>query len=230
MWYQNGKLSAQSRQKFLLVHLTELRNYPMIHSLKKMKFVALILSVIMVLMLAGAWTIRNVDLIGHHEVGESLDSLNGVIVYYNGAVDHVSGRNLAKGNYNLGLKWQCVEFVKRYYYEYLNHEMPDSYGHAKDFFEASIPDGQRNRRRALIQYHNPGKSRPELNDLVVFRGTVFNPYGHVAIVSHVTDGEVEIIQQNPGPTAPPRMKFALHQTENGWEIDNDLLVGWLRKE
>lgn len=60
-----------------------------------------------------------------HAVGDPLDTLNGVIVYYNGGVSHDCGRNVAADGYNLGMKYQCVEFVKRYYYEYLQHEMPD---------------------------------------------------------------------------------------------------------
>jgi len=50
-------------------------------------------------------------------------------VYYNGSVGHVSGRNLVPDGYNPGLKYQCVEFVKRYYYQHLNHKIPDSYRH-----------------------------------------------------------------------------------------------------
>ena len=68
------------------------------------------------------------------EIGDKVDSLNGVFVYYNHSVGNVSGRNTTADGYNLGLKYQCVEFVKRYYYENLNHKMPNSYGHAKDFF------------------------------------------------------------------------------------------------
>ena len=57
----------------------------------------------------------------NYSVGQRIDSLNGVFVYYNGSVSNVSGRNKASDGYNLGMKYQCVEFVKRYYLEYLNH-------------------------------------------------------------------------------------------------------------
>lgn len=83
-------------------------------------------------------------------IGQRIDSLNGVFVYYNGGVDHVSERNTTTDGYNIGLKYQCVEFVKRYYYEHLNHKMPDSYGHAKDFFDNTVTDGQLNKKRNLI--------------------------------------------------------------------------------
>lgn len=163
-----------------------------------------------------------------YEVGQALDSLNGVVVYYNGAVDHTEGRNTSPDNYNIGIRYQCVEFVKRYYYEHLHHKMPDSYGHAKDFFNEEIPDGQLNKQRNLIQYRNGGMSQPLVDDLVVFAPTVFNSYGHVAIVSGVTEDEVEIIQQNPGPFGKSREKFSLVKTANGWKIANERLLGWLR--
>src|SRR5437867_3070468 len=82
-----------------------------------------------------------------HRVGEPIERLNGVAVFYNGGVDHSSGRSLAPDGYNLGIRYQCVEFVNRYYYERLNHKMPDAYGHAKDFFQARLPDGARNTQR-----------------------------------------------------------------------------------
>lgn len=165
-----------------------------------------------------------------YEVGESIDSLNGVVVYYNGAVSNVVERNLSDDGYNIGLKYQCVEFVKRYYYEYLKHKMPDSYGHAKDFFDARISDGERNPQRNLIQYTNPSISKPEVSDLIVMSGTVANRYGHVAIVSAVYDEEIEIIQQNPGANAKSRVKFSVEKHGDKYYVDNARVMGWLRKK
>ncbi len=39
-----------------------------------------------------------------HAVGEQLDELNGVAIYYNGGVNTVQGRNLTQDGYNLGLR------------------------------------------------------------------------------------------------------------------------------
>ncbi len=164
------------------------------------------------------------------EVGRPVDSLNGVYVYYNGSVGNVSGRNLADDGYNLGLRYQCVEFVKRYYYEHLEHRMPDSYGHAKDFFDASIGDGRVNPARNLLQYRNPGASSPRVDDLLVFDATSFNPYGHVAIVSAVDGDELEIIQQNPGPLASSRDRIKVVRQGRSWRVDHGSVLGWLRKK
>lgn len=184
----------------------------------------------MILSFTGSWLFKKYNFNSEYEVGQSLDSLNGVKVYYNGGVSNVTERNLSDEGYNLGLKYQCVEFVKRYYYEKLNHKMPDSYGHAKDFFDSKVKDGKNNTKRALLQYTNPSLSKPEVEDLIIFSGNIFNKYGHVAIVSKVTGKEIEIIQQNPGPFGKSRESFKLEFANNQWQIKNDRILGWLRKE
>lgn len=163
-------------------------------------------------------------------VGKKIDSLNGVYVYYNGGVGNVTGRNTTADGYNLGLKYQCVEFVKRYYFEHLKHRMPYSYGHAKDFFDHSLTDGQKNKKRDLIQYMNPSKTKPNVNDLLIFDGTNFNKYGHVAIILYVTDKEIKIIQQNYGPFGKSRETISIGNIAGKWEIKNKRILGWLRKD
>lgn len=162
-------------------------------------------------------------------VGQKLDSLNGVYVYYNGRVGHTGKRNLSEDDYNIGLEYQCVEFVKRYYYQHYHHKMPDSYGNAKDFYNDSIADSKLNSKRNLIQYKNPSTTKPAVGDLLIFDGHVGNKYGHVAIVSFVDDNKIEIIQQNPGPFAKSRIKIKLTKNENQFKIESDRVLGWLRK-
>jgi hypothetical protein len=164
------------------------------------------------------------------KIGQVIDNLNGVKVYYNGPYSNISGRNWTKDHYNLGLKYQCVEFVKRYYYENLNHKMPESYGHAKDFFNKNIKDGAINKKRGLNQYTNSSKSKPKVNDLVIFSGTIFNKFGHVAIISKVKENEIEIIQQNAGSSTNSRETFSLTRKKSKWTIDNSRILGWLRQE
>jgi hypothetical protein len=166
----------------------------------------------------------------HYRVGQEIDQLNGVAVFYNGGVSHSSGRNLAPDGYNLGLKYQCVEFVKRYYYEHLSHKMPDAYGHAKQFFNAALSDGARNPQRDLVQYANGGQSKPRPDDLLVFGPSLLNRYGHVAIVSAVSDTAVEIVQQNPGPFGRSRERIALRSDDGQGRCQNGRVLGWLRKE
>ncbi|MCB9245086.1 MAG: CHAP domain-containing protein [Flavobacteriales bacterium] len=165
----------------------------------------------------------------HYSIGQAIDSLDHVKVYYNGDVAHVEGRTIQDG-YNIGLKYQCVEFVKRYYFEYYQHRMPDSYGHARDFFDPTLPDSAWNKQRDLIQFRNPSAQKPRKGDLVVMQSTIWNRYGHVAIISQVDPEMVELIQQNPGPSAPSRIVIELQQVDTLWYIRNKRILGWLRKE
>lgn len=185
---------------------------------------------ILIIVLAFNWTFKNLNFNTNYTFGQKLDSLNGVVVYYNGGVSNVSERNLTNDNYNLGLKYQCVEFVKRYYYEKLNHKMPDSYGNAKDFFSEKVEDGKLNKKRNLTQYRNPSNTIPKIEDLIIFSGNIFNSYGHVAIISKVTENEIEIIQQNPGPFGKSRIKIDFKKINGKYKVQNERVLGWLRKE
>ena len=185
---------------------------------------------LLILGIGGSWTFKKPNSDSTYYIGQKIDSLNGVYVFYNGKTGNVSGRNTTSDGYNLGLKYQCVEFVKRYYYEYLNHKMPDSYGHAKDFFENDLTDGQKSSRRNLNQYTNPSKSKPKVDDLLIFGATDSNEYGHVAIISKVIDRGIEIIQQNPVTTDKSRETISLVHEDGKWKIENQQVLGWLRKE
>lgn len=159
--------------------------------------------------------------------GDIIDSLNGVAVYYNGGVSNVFGRNVTNDGYNLGLKWQCVEFVKRYYYEVFNHKMPNSYGHAKEFFDDNLGDAEFNEQRNLMQYRNTRSERPQVHDLLVYGSSKDNSFGHVAIISSVTDNYVEIVQQNMGNKS--RVRLQLVNFEGIYTIADFNIKGWLRK-
>ena len=90
---------------------------------KKIIGVAVLLAVVL---LASYWVVTHFNLNTKIGRGEVTDSINGVYVYHNGGVNQSSGRNLVKG-YNVGIKYQCVEFVKRYYLKFYHHKMPDAY-------------------------------------------------------------------------------------------------------
>lgn len=196
----------------------------------KTRRLTLLLLCLLIFVFAGLWTEKNFSLNSSFSVGQPIDSLNGVKVYYNGEVGNVSGRNLSADNYNIGVKYQCVEFIKRYYFEHLKHKMPDSHGNAKDYFDRSLPDGSLNKKRDLKQFDNPSKAKPKIDDIIVFSETNFNKFGHVAIVSNVMDNEIEIIQQNPGKYGKSRKTISLDKENGKWKLDNKRILGWLRKE
>jgi hypothetical protein len=159
-------------------------------------------------------------------VGRVLDSYRGVPVYDNGLLFFQShGKHYSADGYYYGQKWQCVEFIKRFYFDAKGHRMPDGMGHARTFFDENIPDGALNPRRGLLQYRNGSPEKPRPDDLLVFADT---KYGHVGIVTQVGDDYVEIIQQNIlGRT---RQRLALVARNGQFSITEPRRpAGWLRK-
>ena len=107
--------------------------------------------------------------------------------------------------------------------------MPDSYGHAKQFFDGALADGALNTHRELLQYANGSDTKPRADDLLVFGPSLLNRYGHVAIVSAVTDSALEVVQQNPGPFRASRERLPLLSEGGHWRCQNSRVLGWLRK-
>lgn len=159
-------------------------------------------------------------------VGQVVDMWRGVPVRANGIPYHRShGRHVAADGYYYGRKWQCVEFVKRFYYDRLGHAFPDGMGHAKSFFDPQVPHGGWNEARGLRQFVNGGGERPQQDDLLVWtQGT----YGHVAVVVRVEEFELEVVQQNVQEGS--RQSFRLASKEQGYRIGGvDGPTGFLRK-
>jgi len=160
--------------------------------------------------------------------GQAIDSYKGVKVYYNGAVKNIFGRNTTKDGYNLGLKYQCVEFGKRFFYEAYGHKMPDAGGNAKDFFSTSLADGQFNSKRGMYQFKNGSKEKPKKDDMGIIGASADNKFGHLFIVTNVDETGVDFIQQNPGSQNPSRGKYRLIYENGLWSIKAPYLLGWLR--
>lgn len=156
--------------------------------------------------------------------GTKIDQYKGVAVYSNGT-DYMSSHGLSYSDdgYYYGYKWQCVEFVKRFYYEVYHHEMPDGAGNAKYFFNPMLGQGELNEQRDLIQYDNGGNEKPQEGDLLVFNESA---YGHVAIICGVGEDWIEVIQQN---SEVPREKYRLENKNGLYTITGERdPAGWLR--
>jgi surface antigen len=163
------------------------------------------------------WNDRNTGIV--------VDRYKGVAIYDNGPLAFKShGRRYSPSGYYWGQKWQCVEFVKRFFDEAKGHQMPDVWGHAKDFFDPAVAQGGLNARRGLVQFRNGGNEAPALDDLVVFDGG----FGHVAIVSEVGSNFVEVAQQNI--YRRPRARLEVTATNGNFVVRPSNVLGWLRKK
>ena len=158
-------------------------------------------------------------------IGLETSRYKGVPAYENGYLFHHSqGRHYAADGYYYGQKWQCVEYIKRFYKIVLQHEMPNVWGHARSFFDPGLADGALNPARGLRQYRNGSRAAPRPDDILVFCDT---QYGHMGIITHVGAREVEIIQQNI--FGKPRQRFALRCDRGRYSIHAPrLAAGWLR--
>lgn len=117
-----------------------------------------------------------------------LGQFNGVAVYSNGTSNYYSGTaNYVNGTYT-GIKWQCVEYVRRYYLTVYNTDLASKHiGDANTWYDNASKMG-------LTSYRNSSTtSIPQTGDILVSNG---GKYGHIAIVKSVSNNKVYTIQQN----------------------------------
>jgi len=188
------------------------------------KTIYVLISIFLAMTLLGVILYLNRD---EAKVEREIDSYKSVVVYDNGKnIENNYGRHYSEDGYYYGEKWQCVEFVKRFYYDAKRHRIPDVLGNAKDFFDSAVPQGKLNHRRGLLQFRNGDNVRPEVDDLLVFTG---GKYGHVAIITVVNEDSIEIIQQNV--KGQPRQILSLTIKKDQYYVGTtNPPAGWLRKE
>jgi hypothetical protein len=157
-----------------------------------------------------------------------IDKWRGVPVYYNGVpYTHSWGLHYADDGYYYGQKWQCVEFMKRFYHDRMHHAFPDVMGHAAEFFDANTAQGALNVKRGLLQFANGGNVKPALDDIMVWTS---HTYGHVAIVAKVGDDFIEVVQQNVGNGSRGRIELSVRDGKYSVGDYGSLgaPAGWLR--
>jgi len=124
--------------------------------------------------------------------GTDLGAFNGVSAYSNCDHSCVECNNFCESlNYindvYVGIKWQCVEYVRRYYLSVYDLDLASRHrGDANTWYANAAAMG-------LNSYPNGGDITPQVGDILV---SDVKDYGHVAIVRSVSDGEVCTIQQN----------------------------------
>ena len=122
--------------------------------------------------------------------GTTLGSFNGVTNYSNDPATMPSPqpRNTSAG-VDTGLKWECVEYVNRYYYVHYGLNLGTGQN-AWPFYGNALA-------RGLTAYANGGTTVPQVGDILCFNQTG-SGLGHVAIIRAVDQANsvVHVIQQN----------------------------------
>ena len=120
-------------------------------------------------LLVGVTTQIDAQTCSHPACGSTIDTLNGVTAYSNAC-------SMSIGCYDGFYKWECVEFVHRYYLTRFNIDT------------GSIPTAAQTlsllKSNPLFETHQqPDPSIPQAEDIIVFGVNTNTPDGHVAIAT-----------------------------------------------
>lgn len=152
--------------------------------------------------------------------GDAMGTYGGVTAYYNPS-GYVSNEYNLNNTVNTGMKWQCVEYVNRYYHQIYGMNIRISGQNAVDYYGNAD-------QRGLDAYPNGGLVAPQPGDILCLSG---NTYGHVAIIREVNASNIRVIQQNSG--SADYVNFSFPRTGNninGTQLGSAYTVqGWLRK-
>lgn len=159
------------------------------------------------------------------KIGDVVATYRTIPVYSNGDKYTLShGKNFSDKQYYFGQKWQCVEFVKRFYHDAFNHKMPSVWGNAVGYYDPTVLHGKMNPDRGMYQFKNGGTTSPQADDLLVFD---MAPYGHVSVITAVRENEIEVVQQNIA--GKPRQIHQLEKKDGLFTIvAKKNPIGWLR--
>jgi YVTN family beta-propeller protein len=156
--------------------------------------------------------------LGQSPCGTELGQYRSVPAYSNGQFQGSGNSCETSGSY--GLRYQCVEYVKRFYDVALGINTSGWRGNGVEYYDSASQKG-------LERFDNGDSTPPAPDDIVVFSG---GTYGHVAIITSVTQHEVTIIEQNFSPTG--RATLQLTNTNGNYSIaprGHYRVLGWLRR-
>ncbi|GIM29007.1 CHAP domain-containing protein [Clostridium polyendosporum] len=160
------------------------------------------------------------------EIGKVVDVYKNVEIYNNGEDSKkVFEINKSQDGYIYGYKWQCVEFINRYYHDALHFSILGG-GNANEYFDTNVKNGELNAKRGLIQFKNGDGDKPKVDDIVVFTN---GEYGHLAIISKVKEEYVEIVQQNVYGKTRDKLRIT-YKDDKPFIGEGKSIAGWLRKD
>ena len=154
--------------------------------------------------------------------GTYLGQFNTVASYSNGPDStYFSGISNTVNGYYTGVKWQCVEFIRRYYYTVFNTQFASgSAGDAGTWYGSAGALG-------LTQYPNGATTTaPQVGDILCSTT-------HVAIIKRVTQNRIYTAQQNVAndSTDLDRALTLTKSVDGKYTISGGpgVIQGWLRK-
>lgn len=155
--------------------------------------------------------------------GSYLGQFSRVASYSNGSAGYVSNLSNYVGSVYTGMKWQCVEYVRRYYLSVFNSDLASRYtGNANTWYANAAAMG-------LEQHPNGGTTPPMVGDILCSTGPSLN--GHVAVIKRITGNKIFTAQQNFANDSTDLDKPLTLTVSNGVYTVSGYsgIQGWLRK-
>ena len=143
---------------------------------------------------------------------------NGVVSYCK--IDQDNLKDHYVDGINTGKKWQCVEFVRRYYLQ--THRL--TFPSVEDAYEMRRLTHMTNvdtKESVPCSFFPSGTSTPRVDDIIILH---LDPYGHTGIVVSVDSGNtLRIAEQNWKEWERPHDSREL-------SLNDPAIIGWIRVE
>jgi len=185
------------------------------------------------LIIKSNWSIKRRGKENFIPFGEILGvSIDNVIAYSNGNDSFYSGEsNYFRGVYS-GLKWQCVEYARRWILTTKNATFESIEG-AKDLWTRVnfIENIYTKKKRKLIRHENGSTIKPMKNSFLIYPQQNQMPFGHVAVIHQVLTKSIRIGEQN-FDFMPWKSSFAreipFQQIDGHFFLDDQFeIFGWM---
>ena len=165
--------------------------------------------------------------------GTNLGANKGTIGYSNGNSDYISEEYNQDGDIYYGMKWQCVEYSRRWLIQQYRYTFESVDGAADIWSLKNFVDVDTSHAVNITKVENGSKCKPEVGNVLIYkRGGSDIPYGHVAIIVDVSDYGIKVAEENwdndywPGNYSR-EMNFTI-KNDKYYLIDEEYpMYGWI---
>ena len=162
---------------------------------------------------------------------KALGEVNNVISYANNNSNKNNYvNNIYVNNIYTGLKWQCVEFARRYLI--INYNITfNSIDNAYNIFDLPYFISLKNNMIIPIRKYVNGSKTPPMKDSLLIWNRYYKNTGHVAIITNIDNTTITIAEQNynnnswNGNNYSRKLKIVF---DNGmYYIASNNILGWI---
>lgn len=126
-------------------------------------------------------------------LGKNLNTIG----YSNSNDSYTSSISNFVGNIYSGMQWQCVEYARRWLIQEKNLTFTSVDGAADIWSLSSLKNTVTGSKVSLTSIDNGSSCKPVPGNILIYkRGGSDIPYGHVAIITEVSETGVKVAEQN----------------------------------